>query len=213
MQPELTLIYDQQQAALMTNELALMAMPAGARKRVLRNTGRAVQRATRENIKRQTTIDGSAMKKRKYGKGKVLKRMGKGLKFNATAKNVVVTWPNKSIARTAYRHQYGIPERFTPAKLEKKYGKPEYDQPATRKQAKSLLESGYTIKAQPDKQGRRKNRKPSQKWIIENMTQGRAGLLIRILRNNTTPPKQWEVKVPYRPPVNKPNPCWNPVTP
>ncbi len=199
MQPELKLTYSADQAALISNEMALLAMPAGARKRILKNTGRAIQKASRERIKSQTTLDGSAMAKRKYGKGKVLKRMGKGLKFDASPNKVVVTWPNKGVARTAYRHQYGIPETFTPKKLRKIYGKPDYDQQATRKQAKALLEAGYTIKTPADKKGRSKSRKPTQKWIIENMTQGRAGLLIRVLRNKTSPPKRWEVKVPYRP--------------
>ena len=129
--------------------------------------------------------------------------MGKTLRFKTSSNRVQVTWPNKGVAKLGYRHQFGIAEVFTASKMKTIYGKPDYDKPASRKQAKALLQEGFQIKTADRhksgaNRGKAKRKKPSQKWIIENMKIGQAGFILRVLRREKSPPKSWKIKVPER---------------
>lgn len=200
----LTIRYDSRHAARINQDIGLLALPAASRKRIFKNAGRAYLKGSRENIRQQRTIYGNPFEKRKYGKGKLLKNMGRSLKFFPSPNQVKVTWPNKSVAKLGYRHQFGIDEVMTADKMVKIHGQPDYQSGATKKQAKALLEAGFTIstgkkfKTGPNK-GKSRRKRPSQRWIMENMKLGQAGLIIRTLRNNTNPPKNWKIPVPERP--------------
>ena len=67
------------------------------------------------------------------------------------------------------------------------------EDPATMRQAKALLAEGFRIR----QKGTKKWRKPSAKWIRENISQKKAGVVLRILRNEQ-PKKTWVTKVPAR---------------
>ena len=192
------------QAANMEQRIELMIMKPASKQRVFENAGRVYLKASREHIRKQQTIDGRPMEKKKYGKGKTLKKMGKTLQFEATPKQVKVTWPNKSIAKLGARHQFGIDEVMTASRMVKIHGQPNYEDHATKKQAKALLEAGFTISAgkkfkSGQNKGKTRRKRPSQKWIMENMKLGQAGLIIRTLRNTANPPKRWNIPVPARP--------------
>jgi len=200
----LSIRFDARHASRIHQDIGLLALPAASRKRVLQNAGRRYLKASREHIRQQKTIDGNPFAKRKYGKGKLLKNMGRSLKFFPSPNQVTVTWPNKSVAKLGYRHQFGIDEVMTASKMVKIHGQPDYQAPATKKQARALLEAGFTIsagktfKSGPNK-GKTRRKRPSQRWIMDNMKLGQAGLIIRTLRNATHPPKNWKIPVPERP--------------
>jgi len=169
--------------------------------------GQKVIKDTRQNIRKQRTVSGSPMAKRKNGgKKKLLSKMGKGLVTKRSGKfSIVVTWKNGRTAKIAYKHQYGITEIGTLRGLKKRkqrgdtWFKP--DDPASKQQARKLKQLGYKIPVRKFKNGRWKFRKPSIKWIVENMTFGHAGLMMLILQNESPKPapETWQIDVPARP--------------
>ncbi len=200
----LSIQFDTRHAAKMEQQMELMILKPANCQKIFEHCGRKYLKASRDNIRKQQTIDGRAMTPRKYGKGKVLKKMGQSLKFKATPKQVQLTWPKKYIAKLGARHQFGIDEVMTANRMVKIHGQPDYKAGATKKQAKALLEAGFTIstgkkfKSGPNK-GKSRRKRPSQRWIMENMKLGQAGLIIRTLRNNLNPPKSWKIPIPKRP--------------
>ncbi|WP_067585317.1 hypothetical protein [Endozoicomonas ascidiicola] len=200
----LSIGYDRRQASRIQQDIGLLSLPAASRKRVFKNAGRRYLKASRDNIRQQKTTAGNPFEKRKYGRGKLLKNMGKSLKFFTSPNHVNVTWPNKSVAKMGYRQQFGIDEVMTAERMVKIHGQPDYQAPATKKQAKALLDAGFTIsggkkfKTGP-KKGKARRKRPSQRWIMDNMKLGQAGLIIRTLRNTTNAPRSWKIPVPARP--------------
>jgi len=87
--------------------------------------------------------------------------------------------------------------------VKKRRGSPDYDAEATKAQARALLKEGFKRPVgkyrSGAKKGQRKNRRVSQKWIMENMTLGQAGLILRLLRDEAESKKAWELTVPARP--------------
>lgn len=191
--------YDRQHATQIHQDIAVMQLPATARKRLFRSAGRRYLKSSRDNLRQQKNIDGTPFEKRKYGKSKLLKNMGKSLKFFPSSHAVTLTWPNKTVAKLGYRHQFGIDEVMTASRMVKIHGQPDYQAPATKKQAKALIEAGFTIAGNKTKKGKARRKKPSQRWILQNMSLGQAGLIIRILRRTTNPPQRWKIPVPARP--------------
>ena len=204
MTPEMSTTYNAEQAAAINHAIDIRTLPGNSKKRIFKNLGRELQKASRDHIRQQKTTTGEKMKKRKYGRGKVLKKLGKNIKFFASAKNVKLTWPNRMVARLAYRHQFGIPEVFSASRMISIHGKPDYKQPASRKQAKALIKEGFRVntgeafKSGANK-GKAKRKKPSQKWVTENMKMGQAAFVIRKLKKTEITPKRWTVKIPARP--------------
>ena len=203
MVPDMSVSFDAERAAAINQQMVIRSLPSTSRKRILKNTGRVLLKESRDHIRQQKTLTGKPMVKRKYGRGKVLKKMGKTIKFFANAKNVRLTWPNRVVAKLASRHQFGIPEVFNAMRMQKIHGKPDYQQPASRKQAKALLNAGFRVTPEntpkKSRKGKTRKKKPSQKWVIENMKMGQAAFVIRKLRKEERPPKTWKVKVPSRP--------------
>lgn len=194
---ELTLEVDELALENIQRRLELLALPKGKRKRVLKRTGQEVRKRSRQNIRQQKTVDGQPMAGRKAGKGKMFRKIGRTLTTKTYSNSVTVGWKNRLIGMTAYKHHHGVPERFTAKKLEKLHGQPDYGAPATKRQAKALITAGYRVYV-GKKKGKVKTKKPSIRWITENMTQGRAGLMIRELTGDVAK-SSWEVKVPARP--------------
>ncbi|AMO55983.1 hypothetical protein GZ77_07210 [Endozoicomonas montiporae] len=182
----------------MIQSLELLTLPPASRFRVLQKAGRQVRKASRENLRQQKTVGGRRMQSRKSGRGRVLKKIGRNLTTVTSDKKVDVTWKDKLEGMIAHRHQEGIPETFTAKKMQKIYGKPDYDQPATRKQAKAMLAAGFRIYAGKTRTGKTKSRKPSQRWIMENLTMGYAGMMVRTLRDEQAN-ASWTVETPARP--------------
>lgn len=177
--------------------LELLTLPAGRRKRVFKKVSQGARKIVRCNMRQQKTIGGSAFAKRKVGRGKMLRKLGRTLGVSAQASGATLTWRNALTAQIAYRQHHGVAEPFNAAKMARINPRPDHDAPATRKQAKALIQAGYRQYA-GKKNGRVRTRKPSQRWIIEHLSQGHAGLLIRQLEGKR-PASRWEVTPQARP--------------
>ncbi|WAR43726.1 phage virion morphogenesis protein [Methylomonas rapida] len=151
------------------------------RKSILRKAGRQVVKSAKARIVAQRDLSGAPFAPAADGSGRKLlvgRPKKDGLRrllkvIEASEDSVTVGWQNGLLSRIAYQQQYGHSE---PTKNTRKKVVAS-NAPATRKQAKSLIDAGYKVR----KNGKA-YRTPSIKWITENMTMGRAGLILRILQ-------------------------------
>lgn len=179
------------------DRLALLELPKPKRTWILKELGRAEIRNTQKNIRQQKNSDGTPMARRKNGKRtKMFQRMANGLEPYVIddSHTLNLTWKNKLTARIAARHSAGQTQKMTVQQVRRRFGEPSYKAPASKGQAKKLREIGFTVR-----QGKkRKTKKPSLKWIQENLSMGKAGLIIRIMTNK---PQQgaWDIPLADRP--------------
>ncbi|HBC3454406.1 TPA: virion morphogenesis protein [Vibrio parahaemolyticus] len=162
-------------------KLAMLAMPPKKRIWILKTLGRWEIANTRKRIREQKGVNGSALQPKKgKKKGKVLKRMAKGLTpYVRNANTLDLTWSNKLTAKIAARHHLGQKQKMTKRQMQKRWGTPDYSAPCTKGQARKLRELGYTVKRKSGK-GRKK---PSLRELMATLTHGQAGQLIRQLAN------------------------------
>jgi phage virion morphogenesis protein len=179
-------------------QLALLTLDKKTRQRLLNKLGSTVAKNTRKNIRANRDPDGHQWKKRQKGRGKMLKGFTKKLKHYQRNNNydLFVGWPSAR-GSVAYQHQYGIAQEsgLTARKRQaKKQKEPSKDDPATREQARALRDLDFRFKPQ----GRQKRgKKPTLKWVIENMTLGEAAKNIQELENKT-PARSWSIARPER---------------
>ena len=173
-------------------QLKLMMLHPKKRTRLLGKLGRHLAKQNKQNIRDNKDPDGRRWQQRKSGDKKMMRKMSKQLKTKANSKEATLYFPGVA-GSIASKHQHGATEKWNASKAKKVYGTPDYDAPTTRLQAKRLRELGYTIAAK--RKGKRK--KPSLKWIVENLTQGQAGVIIRSLKDKAAQ-SSWEVKLPER---------------
>lgn len=173
-------------------EVSLRMLHPKKRTRLLGKLGRHLAKQNRKNIRANKDPDGQAWQQRSTGNKKMMRKMSKQLKTKANSKQTTLYFPGAA-GRIASKHHYGVSEKWTAAKAKKVYGTPNYDDPATRRQAKRLRELGYTIAAK--RKGMRK--KPTLKWIVGNVRLGQAGAIIRTLKNKAAQ-SSWDVKLPER---------------
>ncbi|MGF1688346.1 virion morphogenesis protein [Photobacterium japonica] len=176
-------------------KLALLAMPPKKRIWILKTLGRWERTNTRKRISQQKDVNGQALPAKRSGKkGKMLKRMGKGLEpYVKNANQLDLTWSNKLTGRIAARHHTGQTQRMTASQMRKRWGTPDYTAPCSKGQAKKLRELGYTV-PKPNGKGRKK---PTLRYIMDTVTHGKAGLMIRELSNKTSV-QSWDIPLAER---------------
>ena len=184
-------------------QLDRFAREAKERQKLARRMGGYVRTLSRQNIKRQRTVDGAAMTPAQKRRAARPMLMGLHSQMVVRAaegnKGVTVSWENPLLAAIGFRHQEGIGENWSPGRARNVYGQPNYKARATRKQAKALLREGYRLMV-PAKGGGRRPKRVTVQWIEEKMTLGQAGLILRLLRTGQTKGKQsWRDTVPARP--------------
>ncbi|MBU6951002.1 phage virion morphogenesis protein [Hahella sp. HN01] len=174
-------------------QLALLKLPAAKRKRILGQIGRQVRTQSRKRLRSQTGLDGKPWEARKQGNKKMLRGLSKRLAVFPGADRVTITFKNTLVGRIARAQQEGVTEVMTRARMQQRHGQPDYAAPATRGQARQLREAGFTI---PRGQGRGRKR-PTLKWVTQNLTFGQAGAVLRAL---TDKPRQgrWLIPLPAR---------------
>jgi hypothetical protein len=132
------------------------------------------------------------------------------LRHTATSQDAKLYF-TKNAGLVAFAHQHGIGDRFNPKKdgdqEKKKNGEPAFSQsglqqPATKSQAKRLVDSGeFRIGKRKMRDGKNinggKGRIPSMRWITQNLTKGQAGAIYRSVRK-TEPKKTWTTERPVR---------------
>ncbi|WHI45032.1 phage virion morphogenesis protein [Microbulbifer sp. VAAF005] len=177
-------------------QLALLKLPPAKQRRIGGTLARKVRTYSRKRLREQKDLNGKSWekrKKRRQGKGKkMLRGMSKRMRTRSTGLGGEVFFADKNTAQIAYQHQHGIAEEWDGQKAEKVYGQPDYKAPATRRQARALKKEGYKVRLPG---GRKK--KPTLRWITENLTLGQAGLILQVLRDE---PKEnsWVIELPER---------------
>lgn len=190
-------------------QLALLSLGPGERRQVSRALGRKVAKNSKRRITQQRDLDNQKWAKRVTGKKKkMLTGLRKRMMVKAQSDGSVIRWRRGIVA---WRHQHGHEEVYSAERMEKEDKKRKErakakegadsdtsakDKPATRSQAKSLLVEGYMRR----KDGRLV--RPSQRWIVENLTLGQAGAILRWMREakgQYEKDKKWRVKIPGRP--------------
>ena len=188
-------------------QLKLLRLPKAKRRRFNKKLIRETVKFTRKRMRQQKGLDNQAWEKRKKGRAKMLRKImrAKHLRVTANDKTGLVTWANKGIGGVARRHQEGVTQMFTAQEAAKEEAIEEgrssaeadsQNAPATNRQAKELLEEGFRIYA-GKRNGRVRTRRVSKRWIKQNMTRGRAGLILSILRDGPRK-KSWEIRIPKR---------------
>ncbi|EHR1162074.1 virion morphogenesis protein [Vibrio parahaemolyticus] len=179
----------------MQEKLALLALPPKKRFWILKTLGRWEIANTRKRIRQQKDINGQALEPRKGKKrGKVMRRMAKGLTpYVRNANTLDLTWSNKLTARIAARHHLGQKQKMTKRQMQKRWGTPDYSAPCTKGQARRLRELGYTV---PRKSGKGR-KKPSLRQLMETVTHGQAGQIIRELTNQPSV-TAWDIPLAER---------------
>jgi hypothetical protein len=171
--------------------LQLLQLPPAKRRKILGGIGREIKRQSIRNLRAQRDVEGKPWAQRKRGGGrKLLRRLSRQVAAN------IVTGDSVQIGfkgRVAYQQHEGITQLMSAAKMQREGKGNSNDDPATKKQAKALRAEGYKIKVK----GSKKWRAPSLKWITQNLAQKQAGLILRILRDET-PKKAWVINVPAR---------------
>ncbi|MGF1761365.1 virion morphogenesis protein [Photobacterium sagamiensis] len=179
----------------MQEKLAMLALPPKKRFWILKTLGRWEKANTRKRIQQQKDIHGRALEGRKGKKrGKMMRRMAKGLEpYVRNSKTLDLTWSNKLTAKMAARHHLGQKQKMTKRQMQKRYGTPDYSAPCTKGQARKLRELGYTV---PRKSGKGR-KKPSLRQMMDTITHGQAGQLIREL-NNQPSQTAWDIPLAER---------------
>lgn len=184
------------------DRLSMLSLPRPKRVRLLKELGRAEIRETAKRIRTQKNTDGSPMARRKNGKRKkMFKRMASGLEPYVLndGYDLNLTWRNKTKGRIAARHATGQTQRMTAQQVRRRFGPPNYKEPATKPQARKLREIGFTVR-----QGKKKrSKKPTLKWIQENLSMGKAGLIIRTMTNKPQL-SAWDIPIADRPFLGSP---------
>lgn len=176
-----------------SRKLELLRLPPIKRKRLLGQIARKLRSVNRKRLRQQRNVDGSTFAKRADGsKRRMFKQLGKTLRSKANTAQAEIAPNNSVMAKIAYKHHHGIGEVMTTSKAQKIYGEPNYDAPATRRQARSLKAEGYKAR----KPGGRFKR-VTIKHITETMTVGQAGLVLRLMRDEA-PKSQWVIPLPAR---------------
>ncbi|HCH3319026.1 TPA: virion morphogenesis protein [Vibrio parahaemolyticus] len=193
MQPQINV--NKRDVLNLQEKLAMLAMPPKKRIWMLKALGRWEKANVRQRIRQQKDIHGKALEPKKGKKrGKVMRRMAKGLTpYVRGGKELDLTWGNKLTARIAARHHLGQKQKMTKRQMQKRWGTPDYTKPCTRGQARKLRELGYTV---PKKKGKGR-KKPSLRQLMESITHGQAGQLIRDLSNQPTV-AAWDIPLKER---------------
>lgn len=191
---------DKGDALTFKQKLQVLMLPPAKRVWILKTLGRWEIANTRKRISSQTDVDGRKLAPRKSGKKKILRRMAKGLEPYVKKNTMLdLTWRNKQQARVAARHHVGQRQKMTAAQMARRFGTPDYSKPCPRTMAKKLRELGYMVAVKPkNKKGKKRHKKPSIKWIIENLSMGQAGAIIRQLSGTENPPTSWDVPLAER---------------
>lgn len=187
-------------------QIQALMLPANQRKKINRKLGREVIKQSRARIRQQKTLSGGKFSPRANGRReKLLLRMmtGKKVKVWAGPNKTTVGWKNGLTGKIARAQQDGYIENFNAAKVARlALASDDNGGSATKAQAKKLLSLGYersvgTYKTGP-KKGKARKKKVSQRWIMENLDAGYAGILIRTIGKEDIK-KSWDVVVPARP--------------
>lgn len=193
----LSVSYDKKSYLRLKEKLAVLQLDPKTRKRILRAIGKSSRDENKKRIRAQQDPEGHRWKAREKGNKKMMKGFTKKLKYQVrNTKFVEVGFPTRR-GYVAYQHHHGIAQPFDVQgrfREGKKKKEPKKTDPATRQQARELRDAGYRLQAQ----GRQKRgKKPTLKWITENLTVAQC-YEETVKLQNKSPVKKWQVERPQR---------------
>lgn len=171
-------------------QLRALRLNAGKRRTINRALARKVASFSRARIRQQRGLDGRAWEGRKKGRGKMLRGLSKRMQIQANADTGKIRFAG---GKVAYKQQHGYKETFDANKAAQRGGSSgdTDNKPATRSQARRLKTLGYRRR-----RGKRYT-KPTQAWIMHNMSMSQAGAIIRAMAGGTSR-DEWTVELPAR---------------
>lgn len=197
------------------DQLSQLALPPKKRRQLLARIGREAAKVSRANIRKLKAPDGSAYEPIKAKrKPPHIKRMAKRLRSKADANSATLFFVGSHAGIVPPRIHFGdqetgrAPRRKsqqvrTSDKGKKKEPFTDVTLPlCTRWQAIELHHLGYAVLSQRGK--RQRYRRPSARWIQEHIGMAKAGVMIRMMRDEPVK-KSWSIKTPARPLLPKAN--------
>jgi hypothetical protein len=178
-----------QGADLVIRQLSTIKSPT-VRRRIFMQAARQLIKSSKARVSSQTDLDGKPFAPRvRVRKRKMLAKLMRYISQTITESGGEVGWKRKESGEIAYKQQYGFVEKFNKSQFKNR--KPlNRTEPATRQQAKALLEAGYKVRSKG-----KALKTPTLKWITQNLSMGQAGLVLRLLRGAKT---EWTTTLPPR---------------
>ena len=161
--------------------------------RMIQAIANEVVRLDKAHVHTQTDINDRQFAPRKQGRRKMEVKLGRLLSVIAQSqRDALIGWRVLRSSQIAARQQLGLSQTVSLAQF--KAGMPTRagNQPATRSQAKALLDVGFKRRLPG---GRRQT--PSKKWITENLNVAQAGAILKALRVSAAL-TAWQVSLPPR---------------
>jgi phage gpG-like protein len=185
-----------------TLERRLLDTPVKARRRALKAVAKKIRQNSIKRTVSQTDLEGRAFgaystktNHNRPRRRKMLTRLARRMKVvSITDDGAIVGWRNPVEGQIGAQHQFGHKETFSAEgfRRERSENRAEIDRlPATRRQAKALIEAGYKVR----RANGRGYQTPSIKWIVDNLKMGQAGFILRVLRGRK---ELWDVVLPPR---------------
>lgn len=182
-------------------QLELIALPPKLRIRLLNRVAMRLRTQWRQRVRDQRDVHGTPFEPRKRKTKRPTKALGGLAKQlgvpKVTPDHAELGWGARKAAIIAKVHNEGHTFRMTAAAMRRQ--RKEVPTTASRHQAKRLRHLGFKVRL-PGKSKRGKTRwmKPSVAWIQENIGYTQAGLLIRVLADETPGPTSWTIELPKR---------------
>lgn len=172
-------------------QLAFLQLNPRKRSNILRGAIRAVRRGSKERITRQKDLTGKTWQGRANGKKKkMLTKLKRNMKVYYRPNDAGVFFKGGNSGKIARAHQEGISLDAGKPKSSTAQNK---EGPATRNLARALIAEGYKI---PRGKGKGSKR-PSIKWITNNLSINQAGFLLRELKGSSGK-SAWKIDLPAR---------------
>ena len=172
---------------------ALRSAPERVRKGVVKVVAKKVLDDSKARTARQTDVSGIPFAPHKRGRTrKMLIRLARRMKvLSVNETEAIIGFGNGFERMIAARQQFGYTQNFNSRQFSSNETQ-SMTAPATRRQAKSLIEAGFKTR----RSNGRGTATPTLRWIINNMNIGQAGAALRYLRNN--PKTEWKTTLPPR---------------
>lgn len=175
-------------------QFQLLTMSPIKRKRFMQWAARQIRKNSRARLRSQRDLDGSPFAPRKNkSRRKMLKGLSKHMRAFGNAEYGMVDFAQSGIGQVARLHQEGIGETMTASKMKQRDKKNSTDANATRAQARKLRELEFKVRKSNGKGWKR----PTLRYVVDNMKQSQAGVIIRALDNERSK-QSWNIPLPSR---------------
>jgi hypothetical protein len=162
-------------------QLQLLQLGPDRRRRLVARVAKKVIQDSKKRVRNQVDLQGNRYpdryRPRTHDRRKMLSRLVKELKVIQADSNSATAGFNSPVAgRIAADQQYGKRTTISAASFGGRSAD-SYNQPATRKQAKALIDAGFKLRI--NGKGRKN---PSIKYLVDHYIQGQAGSALKRLR-------------------------------